>query len=110
MKTAQERNLLAEATELGLTVRFTHSRPAGQYVVDDASGTVAQRPAAKGGETICALLRPQHNPDTGEDELKTILVSYSRCNPRDTFNKGIGRAISLGRAMRAYRDITPVKA
>lgn len=109
MKTAQERNLLAEATELGLTVRFSHARPAGEYVVT-APGRATQRPAAKGGETICCLMRTQHNPDSGEDELKTILVAYSRCNPRDTFNKGIGRAISLGRAMSAYRDITPVKA
>jgi hypothetical protein len=95
MKTAQERHLLDLATELGLSVRFQHVRvdPEGRYV----SGPIDYA-QAKGGITHCYIEKPV-GLEGDKLVFSTIAHGQAACNPKDTYNKGIGRAISLGRAM-----------
>jgi hypothetical protein len=105
MKTAQERNLLAQAEELGLEVRFHHERPVTWITVQDPDALREKAvPLAKGGQTICRLCRPTGTDDEGRTTYETIVAAAASCNPRDTFNKGIGRTIALGRAMQRLAD------
>jgi hypothetical protein len=104
MKTAQERALLDEAESLGLIVRFHHVRPEeGAY--NSATGHKDTRPKAKGGKTVCLILRPTAPvPPETEGSHTLEAEGVARCSPRETYNKGIGRAISLGRAMQMLRS------
>lgn len=86
MRTAQERDLLKKAEEMGITVQFSHGR-----IAEDSSVILA-----KGGRTFCTL------HDLSDPDKPVLLASGSaRCSGRDTYNKGIGRAIALGRAFKA---------
>jgi hypothetical protein len=95
MKTAQERHLLDLATELGLSVRFQHVRvdPEGRYL----TGPVGHA-QAKGGITHC-YVEKQAGFEGDKPVYTAIAHGQAACNPKDTYNKGIGRAIALGRAM-----------
>ena len=89
MQTAQERNLLARAENLGITVEFAHCR----------AQDIPFCPNSKGGSTYCSLV------DETQD-IRSRVVGYgtARCSLEDNFNKGIGRAIALGRAFKDYDE------
>lgn len=89
MRTAQERNLLARAEELGLVVKFDHRRRHAAQHLPFVS--------AKGGTTICRLYFPDDK--TFESPCG---IGVAKCADHDTYNKGIGRAISLGRAFKQF--------
>lgn len=92
MKTAQERDLLAEAQKRGITVHFSHQR-VQVYPYNKLDGDLIQ--SAKGGRTYCTLL------DLSDpDKPVTLAKASARCSRKDTYNKGIGRAIALGRAFK----------
>ena len=99
MRTAQERNLLARADELGLVVKFDHRRkftPAVQPAKLD-QGYTPPRAAAKGGTTICRIYFPDD-----KDFESPAGIGVAKCADHDTYNKGIGRAIALGRAFKQF--------
>lgn len=108
MKTAQERNLLAEAKELGLEARFHHIRPTYYRYYRSVTGTplMLEVADAKGGTTVCNLCRVTGTTDDGHRTYEVVVAGVAKCNAKDTFNKGIGRVIALGRAMQNLKEQT----
>lgn len=88
MKTLQEQHLLDECAQLGLVAEFTHHRNKDKW-----HGEVF--PSTKGGYTTCKLI-----DSTDPEKPDVRAVGYAQCSDYDNYNKGIGRVISLGRALK----------
>lgn len=91
----------------GYTCRYQHLRDfpwrTNQFatVPFRTTGDLKRRglsPATKGGMTVCHVYDP-----SGEH----VLSAWAHCNPKDNFNRKIGRQIALGRAVKAVEQRTP---
>jgi hypothetical protein len=72
----------------GYHVRFQHSR-----ILQNTFPKLL--PSPRGGRTYCYL----------EDESNVpVVTGVAYCSKEDQYNKKIGRAISLGRALKAYDE------
>lgn len=70
----------------GLHVRYYHDR---KYEL------VERTLESRGGRTYCYLEDENNNP---------VVTGIAYCSDKDGYNKQIGRAISLGRALKAYHE------
>jgi hypothetical protein len=77
----------------GYSVKFTHRR----FHRSAHPGKFDDHPvlSEKGGWTTARLIGP--------DGL-VVLAETAYCHPSDNYNKRIGRAVSLGRALRRARE------
>jgi hypothetical protein len=78
----------------GLTVKYIHRRevePIEKASIRHPHPTVAPR----GGITTAFL---------SDADGRQVAQGVAVCHEKDNYNKRIGRAISLGRALKAYRE------
>lgn len=75
-----------------LTVRYQHRRRWKTFITNTMDGGVRHFINEKGGECVALL----YDGDT------LVARGSARCNPKESYNKRIGRAIALGRALKAY--------
>lgn len=92
--------MLSEIPE-GVTPVYEHCR---SYT--DPEGTVNP----KGGTTFCRLYKQEEPFDDEGKKLEhpgfPLAVGVACCSQEDQYNKARGRAISLGRALKAYNGTT----
>jgi len=77
----------------GYRARFQHIRrrePRRPGFAETEGGV-----SAKGGLTVVKVFDPEDN---------LVITAKAVCNPQDSFNKRIGRDISLGRALKAMEE------
>lgn len=76
----------------GLHARYEHCR---NYQLGslDVTGVETMPLNSRGGTTCCYL---------EDEDNKVVARGYAQCSPSDQYNKSIGRAISLGRALKEY--------
>lgn len=79
-----------------LTVRYSHVRNWKVEMTFKMDGGVRRYIDEKGGTTVATIL----------DGDKIVARGRAKCHPRENYNKRLGRAIALGRALKALEDRT----
>jgi hypothetical protein len=86
---------MSSAIPEGLHVRFFHDRKPYTYFWKKPNGAIVTKVAK--GRTYCYL----ENEDN-----ESVVTGVAYCSDEDHYNKSVGRAISMGRALKAYEELS----